>query len=101
MEERSENSWGKGKEQTGPRTTAIFVEVSVGKKTEGVQKPRGIDQDCFVLHSIRTQSLAVHMCRRGQQWSTVQAHDQRCLSLRIIVVKNMHRYAQIGTSLQW
>lgn len=31
-EERSEKSWGKGKEQTGPRAAAITVEVSVEKK---------------------------------------------------------------------
>lgn len=31
-EERSEKTWGKGKEQTGPRVAAITVEVSVEKK---------------------------------------------------------------------
>lgn len=79
-------AWRKGQKNHGERAKSRqglepqqSLWMSQWRKTEGVQKPRGIDQNCFVRHS--RPSLPVQLVQCGQQWSRDLRHTPRDIYL--------------------
>lgn len=77
-------TWRKGQKSHGEKTKRRqglepqqSLWTSQWRKTEGVQKPRGIDQDCFVRHRSQTQSPPVQPVQCGQQWIRDFRHTPR------------------------
>lgn len=101
MKARSENSWGKGKEQGGSIAIVISVNVSVEKiKVSKSHKEYAKASVCW--NSIQNQSRPVNFV---QMWTAVGFRAFRLMPKDVYSYdsswyKNMQRHAQTGTSLQ-
>lgn len=98
VEERSE-LMGKGNVQAGSVAREVSVQASE-EKNKRCEKDQAKLLVCQQQNSEAEQTCTLCADVDSNGIESFQAHARRCLSIRLILVKNMQRHAQTGTSLQ-
>lgn len=98
-EKRSE-LMGKGNVQVGSAARIVSVQVSEEKNKRCEKDRRDRPSPWLVSNRIQKQSRPCTPCVDVDSNRDFRHIPRRCLSLQLILVKNMQRHARSGTSLQ-